>query len=68
MNLRTLTCDSDIFSFTNDENIICFWNELEYDFILENLKEFYNNKGDIQIDDDFLKKFELSESEFLSRI
>jgi hypothetical protein len=68
MVFRSLLSDSDIFSFTNDENIICFWNELEYDFILENLKEFYNDKGDIQIDDDFLKKFELSESEFLIRI
>jgi hypothetical protein len=68
MTWRSLASDPDIFTFTNGENIIFFWNELEYDFILENLKEFYNDKGDIQIDVDFLKKFEISESEFIKLI
>jgi hypothetical protein len=62
---RSLSTDNEIFTFTNDENIISFWNDLNYDIIIKKLKIFYETKGDIQIDDDFLKKYELSEEEFI---
>jgi len=65
---RSLAMDSDIFSFINDDNIISFWNDLEYDLIIQKLKLFYQKKGNIQIDDDFLKKNELSEKELISLI
>jgi hypothetical protein len=65
---RSLSTDSEIFTFINDENIISFWNDLNYDLIVENLKLFYEKKGNIQIDDDFLKKYELSEEEFIDKL
>jgi hypothetical protein len=65
---RSLATDSEIFTFTNDENIIRFWNDLNYDLILEKLKLFYEQIGDIQIDNDFLKKYELSEEEFIDKL
>jgi hypothetical protein len=65
---RSLATDSEIFTFTNDENIISFWNDLNYDLILEKLKLFYEQIGDIQIDNDFLKKYELSEEEFIDKL
>lgn len=68
MVCRSLSTDSEIFTFINDENIISFWNDLNYDLIVENLKLFYEKKGNIQIDDDFLKKYELSEEEFIDKL
>jgi hypothetical protein len=65
---RSLATDSEIFTFTNDENIISFWNDLNYDLILEKLKLFYEQIGDIQIDNHFLKKYELSEEEFIDKL
>lgn len=64
---RSLATDKEIFTFSNDENLISFWNELDYDLIIEKLKNFYKYKGKIQIDDDFLKKFKLDESEFIKQ-
>lgn len=65
---KSLATDSDIFSFINDNNIISFWSELDYNLIIQKLKLFYQKKGNIQIDDDFLKKNELSEKELISLI
>ncbi len=65
---KSLATDSEIFTFTNDENIISFWNDLNYDLILEKLKLFYEQIGDIQIDNDFLKKYELLEEEFIDKL
>ena len=60
--------DKDIFSFTNDDNIICFWNEEDYDIIVNKLKVFYKLKGNIQIDDDFIKKYNINEEKFIKII
>lgn len=65
---RSLATDSEIFTFTNDDNIISFWSDLDYNLIIQKLKLFYQKKGKIQIDDDFLKKNELSEKELISLI
>lgn len=65
---RTLATDSEIFTFINDDNIISFWSDLDYNLIIQKLKLFYQKKGKIQIDDDFLKKNELSEKELISLI
>lgn len=65
---RALATDSDIFTFTNNDNIISFWNDLKYDLIIEKLKIFYKVKGDIQLDEDFLKRYELSEEKLISFI
>ena len=58
---ESLARDSDLFTFSNDENLISFWNDLDYNIIIEKLKEFYENKGTIQLDDDFLKKYNLTD-------
>lgn len=65
---RSLATDSEIFTFTNDDNIIGFWSDLDYNLIIQKLKLFYQKKGKIQIDDDFLKKNELSEKEFIDKL
>lgn len=65
---RSLATDSEIFTFTNDDNIISFWSDLDYNLIIQKLKLFYQKRGKIQIDDDFLKKNELSEKELISLI
>ena len=55
--------DNEVYSFINDNNIISFWNEYEYDEIIEKLKEFYKIPGEMFFDDDFLKKYNLNENE-----
>lgn len=56
---KSIVSDNDMFSFTNNENIISFWNDLDKDFIIDKLKIFFEYKGKIQIDKDFLKKYDL---------
>jgi hypothetical protein len=41
---ESLANDKEIFTFTNDENIISFWYELIYETIIEKLSKFYKNK------------------------
>ncbi len=53
---------------SNDENLISFWNKLEYEIIIDKLKEFYKNKGFIQFDDDFLNNYNLSEEDLKKKI
>jgi len=62
---NSLSRDSDIFIFSNDDNLISFWNEIGYDDIMDTLKIFYKDKGFIQIDDDFIKKYNIVEEEFI---
>jgi len=58
---ESIAKDKEIFTFTNNENIISFWYDINYEIIIEKLKEFYVNKGDIQFDDDFLIKYNLTD-------
>jgi len=58
--------DSDIYTFTNDEEIISFWHECEYDIIIKNLKLFFNQKGKIKLDDNFLNKYSLDSNLFIN--
>lgn len=53
--------DNDIYSFTNDDNIISFYNDFNYDEIITILKQFYLVEGKRSYDDDFLKKYNLSD-------
>jgi hypothetical protein len=62
---RSISTDSDLFSFINDDNIISFWNDLNYNTIIEKLKNFYKIKGEVQLDDDFLKRYSLSEENLI---
>jgi hypothetical protein len=39
--------------------LLVFGISLDYNLIVEKLKIFYEEKGVIQIDDDFLKKYEI---------
>lgn len=57
---ESLANDNELFIFSNDENLIFFCNELEYETIINKLKEFYENKGSIQFDDDFLIRYNLT--------
>ena len=59
---ESLVQDTELFTFSSDENLISFWNELEYETIIEKLKLFCKHKGNIQFDDDFLNKYNLSET------
>lgn len=61
---KSIVSDNDMFSFTNNENIISFWNDLDKDFIIDKLKIFFEYKGKIQIDKDFLKKYDLDSIDF----
>ena len=65
---ESLAGDKDLFTFSNDENIISFWNGLDYDIIIKKLKEFYTHTGTIQFDDDFLKKYNLTDLKFKNLI
>lgn len=58
---ESITNDKELFTFSNDENLISFWNELKYETIIEKLKEFYEHKGNAQFDDDFLAKYNLTD-------
>ena len=58
---NTLADDKELYTFVNDDNIICFWNEVDYDIIVNKLREFYINDGQRVFDDDFLKKYDLTD-------
>lgn len=53
--------DEDVFTFTNDDNIISFWNTYNYNDIISKLKIFYKNFGHYEFDDNFLDKYKLTE-------
>jgi len=59
---KSIASDKDVYIFMNDDNIICFWNEYEYDKIVEKLKEFYDIKGIMNFDDDFMIKYDLDDN------
>jgi hypothetical protein len=53
--------DEDIFTFTNDDNIISFWNDYSYNDIISKLKIFYKTLGSYEFDDNFLNQYKLTE-------
>ena len=57
--------DEDIFTFTNDDNIISFWNDYSYNDIISKLKIFYKTFGSYEFDDNFLDKYKLTEEDVL---
>lgn len=63
---KSLASDNELFMFCNDNNIICFWHELDYDTIMIKLREFYYKKGNIIVDDDFLKKYSMNKNQFIN--
>ncbi len=64
MVFKSLTSDTELFTFTNDDNIIIFWNEYPYDDIINKLKKFYKIPGDMVFDDDFLNRYNINEEVF----
>lgn len=62
---NSIVTDEEIFSFSQNENIISFWNKVEYKIILEKLKEFLVSDKLIIVDQDFLIKYGLEEKEFI---
>ena len=60
---ESLAKDDDIFIFTNDENIICFWNDYSYNDTIEKLKYFYKDSdiNNAQFDDTFLNRYNLTD-------
>jgi hypothetical protein len=64
---KSIVSDKDMFSFTNNENIISFWKELDKDVIMDKLKIFFKHKGNIQIDNDFLKKYNLNKEDLTNK-
>lgn len=65
---ESLAKDKELFTFSNNENLIIFWNELDFNTILEKSKEFYVNLGTVQFDDDFLLKNNLTDKKLLQII
>lgn len=54
--------DQDMFSFSNGNNFISFWNEYDTDKITKILKKFYKHHSDnFQLDNDFMNKIGLTE-------
>jgi hypothetical protein len=53
--------DEDIFTFTNDDNIISFCNDYSYNDIISKLKIFYKTLGSYEFDDNFLNQYKLTE-------
>lgn len=68
MTWDSILNDKEIYSFTNDDNIICFWYETEYEKIINKLKEFFKYDGDIRVDDDFLNNNNITDDDFLKII
>jgi len=58
---ESLANDNELYIFLNDNNLICFWNDYDYENIINVLKEFYSNKGNREFDDDFLKRYNLDD-------
>jgi len=57
----TIFDDKEIYSFSNDDNFISFWNDYSFDKIIEILKTFYKQSGNQIYDDDFLSKYKLTD-------
>jgi len=57
-----LSMDPDLYFFSNSDNFICFWNEIEFEEIIFKLKEFFKEKGERIFDNDFKIKFQLDDS------
>jgi len=53
--------DSDIFSFINDDNIISFWKDYDYNKIINKLSNFYKYDGIKIFDNDFKIKYNLND-------
>jgi hypothetical protein len=62
---KSLASDNELFMFCNDNNIICFWYELDYDTIMIKLREFYYKRGNIIVDEDFLEKYSMNKNQFI---
>ena len=66
---ESIARDEDIFTFSNGDNLISFWNNYSYNDIINVLKLFYKNgKGEQQYDDSFLKLYNLDEDHLRSLI
>ena len=66
---KSISKDKDLFTFCNDDNIISFWNEFNYDKIIIKLREFYYKRGNNMVfDEDFMKKYKLNRENILNII
>lgn len=62
---NSISKDKELFTFSNDNNLISFWNELDFNYIIECLSNFYKIKGSMEFDKDFLYKFKLNKKELI---
>jgi hypothetical protein len=63
-----ITEDKEIYTFINGENFISFWNEVEFDKIIEVLKEFFIKPNEqIILDSDFIVKYDITNT-FLNEL
>lgn len=66
---KSIAKDSELYTFCNDDNIISFWNGVNYDKIVIKLREFYYKKGsNIVFDSDFLNKYKLEREDLMKII
>jgi len=62
----SLTEDKELYTFIGDDNIIVFFNDVDYELIIEKLKLFFEGSEKIIVDDDFIEKYkEMLEKSFL---
>lgn len=54
---ESLVKDSDLYTFTNDNNFITFYKNVDYKIIIEKLEQFFKIKGQFYFDQDFIKKY-----------
>ncbi len=59
----SLSKEKDLYTFVSNQNIITFNSELSYDEILDVLDDFYIDLHNSLFDDDFMNKYNLTESE-----
>lgn len=64
---HSLSEDKEIYTFvSNDDNIISFFNDVDYEIIMEKLEIFFKDSTKIIVDDDFIEKYrEMLEESFL---
>ena len=64
MVFHSLTKDSNYYTFVDESESILVFDKLDKDFIIEVLREFLKDSKIYNIDDDFLKDFNIKEKDF----
>jgi hypothetical protein len=64
MVFHSLAKDSNYYTFVDENESILVFDKLDKDYIIEVLREFLKDSKTYNIDDDFLKDFNIKEKDF----